>query len=204
MLTKPQLRELYGTPSERSLRKSIGELEAQSKFFISRSPLLFIASYSETGDCDCSPRGGPPGFVQVLSNSQIAIPDFRGNNRLDSLENIIDTGRIGCVFLVPGISETLRINGSAAVCSSADVIEQFDCADLVKAYILVDIAQVYIHCGKSLIRSAVWEASSHVPTTEFPSLGTILNAHVGEYVMSEDHFEIAKIYSQTMTEQGAP
>jgi len=200
MLTKTQLRKLYKAPSERSLEKQMSALEEHSKLFISHSPLVVISTYGEAGHCDCSPRGGQPGFVRVLSDSQIAIPDFRGNNRLDNLENIIDTGQIGCVFLVPGVSETLRINGAASIHNDPNVISQFDGVDLVKTYIQVDIDDVYIHCGKSLIRSEIWDASTHVDTLDFPSFGTILNAHVGKTVLPESHDEIAKRYNESMND----
>ena len=201
MLTKAKLRELYRVPSERSLGKEIRKLEGHSRLFISRSPLIVISTHDGEGRCDCSPRGGLPGFVCILNDSQIAIPDFRGNNRLESLENIIQTGRIGCVFMVPGISETLRLNGSASIHSDSDIIDQFDCADVVRTFILVDVEEVYVHCGKSLIRSSVWDASTHVSPQDFPSLGTILNSHVGKAVMPESHAEVDAIYSQTMAEQ---
>ncbi|YCM44502.1 MSMEG_1061 family FMN-dependent PPOX-type flavoprotein [Verrucomicrobiaceae bacterium 227] len=196
MLTKAQLRELYQAPSERSQKKLLNELEEHGKLFISRSPLVVISTHSETGRCDCSPRGGQPGFVRILSDSQIAIPDFRGNNRLDSLENIVETGEIGCVFLVPGISETLRINGSASVHADPEIMGQFEDADSVRTYILVDIKEVYIHCGKALLRSEIWDASTHVNPLDFPSFGTIFNAHLGKAVLPESHEEIAELYTK--------
>jgi len=201
MLSKFQLQELYQAPSKRAQKKQLSALEEQSKAFISVSPLVFISTYGDDGRCDCSPRGGQAGFVRVLSDSQIVIPDFRGNNRLDSLENVIETGRIGCLFLVPGIPETLRVNGAASVGNSPSVIGDFDCEDSVKTYILVDVEEVYIHCGKSLIRSSAWDASTHVNKENFPSLGQILNAQLGETVMPESHAEIARGYEQTMTEE---
>ena len=201
MLTKTQLRELYRQPSERSQQKQISELEEQSKLFISNSPFMLVSTYGNDGRCDCSPRGGEAGFVRVLNGSQIAIPDFLGNNRLDSLENIIETQQIGCLFLIPGISETLRLNGTASVCNDPEIIEQFSVPDRVKTYILIDITEVYIHCGKSLIRSAIWDSSTQTNPKEFPSLGKFLNAHVGKTVMTESHSEIDVLYQQTMIEQ---
>lgn len=201
MISKAQLRELYNRPSETAQKKQLTKLEGKSQFFIASSPLVFISTYGDDQRCDCSPRGGEAGFVQVLSDSQLAIPDFRGNNRLDTLENIIETGRIGCLFSIPGISETLRINGTASIGMSPDIINGFSCPDSVKTYILVDIEEVYIHCGKALIRSSAWDASTHMNTRDFPSLGQILNAQLGGTVLPESHAEIARIYEETMTEQ---
>ena len=201
MLSQDQLRKLYKAPGEAAQKKQLAELEDKSRLFISSSPLVFISTYGADGRCDCSPRGGEVGFVKALSDSRIVIPDFRGNNRLDTLENVIETGRVGCLFLVPGISETLRVNGAASIGNDPDVISCFDCADSVKTYISVEIDEVYIHCGKALIRSSVWDASSQVKREDFPSLGEILNAQLGKTVMSESHSEVARIYEETMTEE---
>ena len=120
-----ELRDLYDKPKERSLKKVMATLDRHTKRFIGLSPFVLVATYGGSGCADCSPRGGRSGFVSVASDSRILLPDSKGNNRLDSLVNVIETGRIGLLFLVPGVDETLRVNGRAHITADPNLLALF-------------------------------------------------------------------------------
>ena len=123
--TIEELRKLYDHPSGRAEIKQLSQLEKHSKHFINTSPFAVISTVSEEGKMDTSPRGGSPGFIKVIDHKTLYIPDARGNNRLDSLTNIIQTGHIGLLFIIPGIGETLRVNGSAKISADIDKLNLF-------------------------------------------------------------------------------
>jgi PPOX class probable FMN-dependent enzyme len=165
------LRQLYPPPGGRAVKKRISLLEKHSKRFIELSPFLVIASTSRAGHMDASPRGGEPGFVKVLDDRTLAIPDSPGNNRLDTLENILETRQVGLIFFIPGVDETLRVNGGARLNDGDELRQQ--CADakrMPKVVIEVAVRELYLHCAKALMRSSLWSAPQH---TERP-IPTIL------------------------------
>jgi len=123
--SKEELRKLYGFPKGRAKNKQLGSLEKHSIKFIQCSPFVAISTHALTGSIDCSPRGGKPGFVKIPNEHCIIIPEAKGNNRLDSLVNIIETGNIGCLFLIPGVDETLRVNGSARISTETTHLSLF-------------------------------------------------------------------------------
>jgi PPOX class probable FMN-dependent enzyme len=124
-LTSPeQLRDFYDAPMQAAIRKDIGELDDMCNRLIAASPMLFVATHTDDGRADVSPRGGQPGFVTVLDNTHLAIPDATGNRRLDTLENIVASGRIGLIFLIPGRDTTLRVNGRAAVTGEPELLDR--------------------------------------------------------------------------------
>ena len=148
------LRRLYATPQPRAVRKQIGALDAHCRRFIALSPFVVLATGGEALDMDASPRGGPPGFVKVDANGALLIPDSPGNNRLDSLENIVATGRAGLLFLIPGFDETLRVNGRAVLSQHAvDIALCTDERRAPKLVIKVVVGAAYLHCAKALLRS---------------------------------------------------
>ena len=152
--SKCQLRKLYALPKSKAIEKESQVLDEHAISFIESSPFVVISTFDEKGKINISPRGGKRGFVSVLSGKCIIIPDAKGNNRIDSLLNIVETDKIGCLFLVPKLNETLRINGSAKV----SVKEQhlgldFGLPIAPKSCIEVTITEVFLHCSKSLIRS---------------------------------------------------
>jgi uncharacterized protein len=178
--SKEILRAQYGAPSERSLQKEMTRLDAHCRNFIALSPFLVIATSGTDGLGDCSPRGDAPGFVAVLDDATILIPDRLGNNRTDSLRNIIDNPGIGLLFLLPGVNETLRINGTARI--TTDVVLLAPLAAQGKAPrsgLLVAIKEVYLQCGKALIRSKLWDPAIQIERSSFPSLGKILADQIG-------------------------
>lgn len=174
--SEEQLREIYGYPKGRAKDKQLSCLERHSTNFIAHSPFVAISTYAKSGSVDCSPRGGNPGFVKIINDNCIILPDGKGNNRLDSLVNIIETGHIGCLFLIPGVDETLRINGLARVTTSPEYLNLFsDGRNRPKTCIEITIKEVFLHCAKALMRSELWTLKSHIVRSDFPTMGIIIN-----------------------------
>jgi len=154
--SKNQLRAFYAQPNDRAISKEVPSLDQNAINFIQASPLVIISTFDKTGKINVSPRGGKRGFVGVLRNNTFIIPDAKGNNRLDSLENIIDNGKIGCLFLAPDSQQTLRINGNASISVNEQHLAlDFGLARPPKTCIEVAITQVFMHCSMSLQRSNI-------------------------------------------------
>ncbi len=174
------LRSLYPPPGERAVRKQLAALDVHCRRFIALSPLLVISSTSAAGRMDASPRGGEPGFVTVADDNAVLIPDSPGNNRLDTLSNIIETGRAGLLFLVPGVDETLRINGTAELCDDPALLELARSERrLPKLVIRIGVEEAYLHCAKALMRSRLWASDSRVDRSVLPSMGRMINDQSG-------------------------
>lgn len=170
------LRELYGFPKGKAKDKLLHRLEKHSLKFLSLSPFLLISTHNRHGNVDCSPRGGLPGFVVALSDDCLLIPESKGNNRLDSLVNIIETGKVGCLFMIPGVDETLRINGEANISILPEHLSRFSSLNNPpKSCIEIKIKEVFLHCAKALMRSKLWEASSQIDRTLLPTMGRMIN-----------------------------
>lgn len=188
--SEQQLRELYGFATGRAKDKQLNELEQHSIHFIKLSPFALLSSYSESGGVDCSPRGGKPGFIHILDNQRILIPDAKGNNRLDSLVNIVETGKVGCLFLIPGVDETLRVNGTAKISVDEDHLALFsDERNPPKSCIEITIQEVFLHCAKALMRSELWNPETQIERSTLPSMGRMINDQLkveGE-VESQEH-----------------
>jgi uncharacterized protein len=178
--SKAELREHYGQPSERSLQKELTKLDAHCRNFIAHSPFLVIATFGTDGLGDCSPRGDAPGFVAVLDDNTILIPDRLGNNRTDSLRNIIDNPGIGLLFLLPGVNETLRVNGRARITTDDALLAPLAAQGKApRSGLLVEVKEAYLQCGKALIRSKLWDPTMQIERANFPSLGKILADQIG-------------------------
>ncbi|MEH6556319.1 MAG: MSMEG_1061 family FMN-dependent PPOX-type flavoprotein [Oceanicoccus sp.] len=174
--SEAQLREIYDYPKGRARDKQLSALEFHSINFIERSPFLTISTHEKSGLVDCSPRGGDPGFVKVINEKYIVIPDGKGNNRLDSLVNIIETGDIGCLFLIPGIDETLRVNGRARISTASEHLILFsNDRNPPKACIEITIKEVFLHCAKALMRSDLWSQKLQIDRSQFPTMGAMIN-----------------------------
>ncbi len=190
------LRELYAAPRERAVKKQLSALDVHCRRFIGLSPFVVVATAGAAGDMDASPRGGAPGFVKVADAHTLLIPDAPGNNRLDSLENIVATGHVGLLFLVPGVDETLRVNGRALLSrSSADIVR---CTDERRAPVLVmrvTVQQAYLHCAKALMRSALWSSQSRIDRSLLPTAGQMLIDHTGIVTPAETQEEMARRYA---------
>jgi PPOX class probable FMN-dependent enzyme len=175
-----QLRELYAQPRGRTLLKQLKEIEAHCRRFIELSPFVVVASGTAEGHYDASPRGGEPGFVKVADPTRLLIPDSPGNNRLDTLANILAAGKVGLLFLIPGVDETLRVNGSARLVNDAAAIAHFAGASRVpKLAIEVKVAEAYLHCAKALMRSKLWEPASRVERGVLPSMSEMIRDQTG-------------------------
>ena len=175
-----QLRAAYGTPNERAVKKQLSRLDKHCRDFIARSPFVVIASADPAGRCDASPKGDAPGFVRVIDDATLLIPDRLGNNRVDTLGNLVERPGIGVIFFVPGINETLRVNGRAKITTDPELLEPLAVnGKIPRSGILISAEEVYFHCGKALIRSDLWNPEKHVPRGEWPSLGRIIAEQIG-------------------------
>jgi PPOX class probable FMN-dependent enzyme len=180
LTTIEQLETLYGTPHERSLRKEIPCINEDYRAFIEFAPFVVLATAGPEG-LDCSPRGDAPGFVRIIDERTLAIPDRVGNNRLDSLRNIIVQPHLGLLFVVPGVGETLRVNGRGRIFDDAALLESFAVdGKLPRTVLLVDVDTVYFHCSKALARSKLWDPARHVERSRLPSAGAIHKRLNGE------------------------
>lgn len=171
-----QLEALYDKPLSRSLFKEIDHLSTHYRAFVEKAPFVVVATNGPEG-LDCSPRGDPPGFVHVVDEKTVLIPDRRGNNRLDTLRNLVADPRISLLFLIPGVNETLRINGRAGLVTDPELCASFTMQGKVpKCVIVVTVESVYFQCSKALLRSRLWDAEMHIPRSVLPSAGEILEA----------------------------
>jgi uncharacterized protein len=174
------LRALYAAPKERSVKKQLAALDGHCRSFIGLAPFLVLATHSGSGDMDASPRGGGPGFVKVPDEHTLLIPDAPGNNRLDSLENIVATGRAGLLFLVPGVDESLRVNGTALLSRApADLAVCTDERRTPTLVIRVRVHEAYLHCAKALMRSGLWREGSRIERSRLPTMGQMLHDQTG-------------------------
>src|SRR4051812_16906221 len=165
------LREIYREPRGGPLDKEHPSITDHDRSFIAHAPFVVISTADAEGRCDGSPKGGPPGFVTVLDDGTVAIPDLSGNNRLDSIQNIVHNPGIALLFMIPGIDETLRVNGTASLSTDPAVLD----ACVVKGArpkvaILVEPDAVYIHCAKALRRGSVWQPEAWPDTADMPTI----------------------------------
>jgi PPOX class probable FMN-dependent enzyme len=175
-----ELREIFGWPGERSANKEIDRLDHHCRTIIGKSPLILLGTSNASGRCDVSPKGDYPGFVRVLNDKTLAIPDLPGNNRLDTLSNLLANPQVGLIFLIPGINDVLRVNGKVRLVRDAALLESLAYqGKLPKLAIVVDVQEVFIHCTKALVRSKLWLDEYRVDRNELPSLAEILRDHAG-------------------------
>ena len=197
--TLQDLRALYAPARERSVKKQMPSLDVHATRFIGLSPLVVVASAgvdAAGGLLDASPRGGAPGFAKVLDAHTLLIPDAPGNNRLDTLENIVATGHIGLLFLLPGVDETLRINGTAVL--STDPADIALCADdkrTPKLVIRVTVQAAYLHCAKALMRSRLWSPDVQVSRDVMPSMGEMMKDQIGGDIPCETQEQMLARYA---------
>jgi hypothetical protein len=173
--SEAHLRDIYRMPGDVVVQKVLGRLDRHARTFIEAAPFVLVATASPDGTADVSPKGGAAGFVAVLDDQRLAIPDLSGNNLLDSITNIVNGSGIGLLFVVPGVDETLRVNGRACVTTDPSVLDA--CAVKGKrpnAAIGVTVTQQYMHCAKAFRRSGLWNAQTWPDRASLPSLGCIL------------------------------
>jgi uncharacterized protein len=173
-----QLREFYDAPMEPALRKDIAHIDELCRRLIAASPMLFVATFAADGRSDVSPRGGHPGFVTVLDDQHLAIPDATGNRRLDTLENIVASGRVALIFVIPGRDTTLRVNGRAVVTGAPELLERLTpVGKPPKTAIVVEAEEVYTHCPKAFVRSKLWDPDTWPDPADLPSSAEVSLAH---------------------------
>ena len=198
MIDDPQrLRALYPAPGERALRKQMSALDAHALRYIELSPFVVLATSDAAGRQDASPRGGAPGFVRATAQ-QLCIPDAPGNHRLDSLGNIVDTGRIGLLFLIPGVDETLRVNGRARLSDDAERLAPFAADTRVRLVIEVDVEEAYLHCAKALMRSKLWSDGARVERSVLPTMGQMISDQTGLVTPVESQAQMVARYAKDL------
>lgn len=169
------LRALYKAPGKLSLMKELDHLDRHCRRFIELSPFLCLATSGKDGRVDNSPRGDGPGFVQVLDEKTLLIPDRPGNNRLDSLGNVTHRPEVGLLFFIPGFTETLRVNGRASLSTAPDLLARFGVDGRPpRLVMIVTVHEAYLQCSKALIRSRLWEDDAKVDRASLPTLGKMI------------------------------
>ncbi|MCZ6842316.1 MAG: pyridoxamine 5'-phosphate oxidase family protein [SAR324 cluster bacterium] len=177
---KQELREFYGEPSQRAKYKQLDKLDVHCRNFIAHSPFLVLSSAGADGSADASPKGDAPGFVVVLDDQTLLIPDRLGNNRVDSFQNVLENPHVGLLFFVPGMNETLRVNGRASLTTDAALLEPLAVQGKApKAGLLVKVDEAFLHCAKALIRSNLWAPATQIDRKSFPSMGKMLADQIG-------------------------
>ena len=194
--TLDALRGLYAPPQERAVKKQIGTLDRHCRDFIALSPFVLLATGNARHELDASPRGGEPGFVKVTPEGDLLLPDAPGNNRLDSFENIVDTGKVGLLFLIPGFDETLRVNGNATLSTApADIAACTSERRAPKLVVRVRVSAAYLHCAKAFLRARLWQASAQVDRQAMPTAGRIIGDQTGLHVAPETREEMERRYA---------
>jgi PPOX class probable FMN-dependent enzyme len=185
--TLDQLMALYEAPSDISIAKEIDHITDHYRAFIAAAPFFALATGGSEG-LDCSPRGDAPGFVRVADRKTLMVPDRRGNNRIDSLRNIMSDPRVALLFLIPGIGETIRVIGRAALSVDPDLLASF----LVNGkppccVIVITVERVFYQCTKAIVRSKLWDAARHVDRASLPTTGAILAALTAGRLGGDEH-----------------
>lgn len=186
--TEAELRALIGEPAALTCAKISDRLNAMTRLFVERSPFVCIATSDPSGNCDLSPRGDPVGFVRILDERTLLIPERPGNRLADSLRNMLANPHVGLLFLVPGVTDTFRVNGRATITVDAELLAP--CAvegKVPQLGILVDIAEAYTQCSKAFLRSRLWDPRLHVDPASMPTGGQVHRAIQGEQFDAEEY-----------------
>ena len=200
--TETRLREIYGPPIPRSAAKVIDHVDGHCRAFIAASPFVLVAT-SDGARLDVSPKGDRPGFVVVEDDRHLLIPDWPGNSRIDGMRNILAHPRIGLIFLIPTVRETLRVNGSATIHDGPELLEQ--CAHrgrLPLTVIRVAVEEVFLHCAKALLRSKLWQPETWPEARPVPSMGEMIHDHSGQEVPVESDTDMTARYAKAMAAEG--
>ena len=195
-----ELRDLYKPPAPRAVQKVLDHLDVHCRNFIALSPLCVLSSAGANGQADASPRGDPPGFVQVLDEKTLLLPDRPGNNQVDSLQNIVQNPGVGLLFFVPGMNETLRVKGKAEIVSDKEVLEPMKMKRRAPlSGLRITVEEAFLHCGRALIRSRIWDPEVQIDRSEYPTYGQVLadqiaGADAKEIDDSEDEANRERLY----------
>lgn len=181
------LRDLFPPTHELAAKKCLTRLDRHAREFIERAPFLCLGTQNADGKADVSPRGDPPGFVRIIDQETLAVPDRPGNNRLDSLVNIVSNPSVGLLFLIPGFDDTLRVNGQARLVVDPELLKAMSISGRSpKVAIVVKITSVFMHCAKAFRRSHLWDPERFQNRDDMPSLMKIINDQINETPVSED------------------
>ncbi|AIQ73875.1 MULTISPECIES: pyridoxamine 5'-phosphate oxidase family protein [Paenibacillus] len=176
--SEEELRSLFGYPSELVNNKTITFIDHHCRDYISKSPMLFMATSGSSGACDVSPRGDAEGFVHVLDDKHLVIPERPGNRRFDSLRNILENPKVGLIFIIPGLEETLRINGHASIVKDEEILKPMEAHGKVPVIgIGVEVEECYMHCAKAFKRSHLWDDDYWLAKEVLPNPSKILAQH---------------------------
>ena len=194
--TQDALRQCYAQPMERAVKKEIPALDVHCRRFIALSPFVLLATGSADHQLDASPRGGAPGFVHVVDDHTLLLPDAPGNNRLDSFENVVATGQVGLLFLIPGVDETLRVNGRAVLSTApSDIAACTTEKRAPKLVVRVTVQAAYLHCAKAFMRSRLWDPAARVARSVLPTAGQMIGDQTGLHVAPETQEAMALRYA---------
>ena len=195
-----ELRSAYRQPNERAQQKVLDHLDSHCRDFIALSPFCIISSFGADGVVDTSPRGDPPGFVATPDKRTLLIPDRPGNNQVDSLQNVIVNPQVGLLFIVPGMNETLRVSGKAEIVTDTEVLSPLSVQERPPLSALrVSVEEAFLHCGRSLIRSRLWDPEAQIDRSCYPTYGQVLadqirGADAREIDASEDEANRERLY----------
>lgn len=174
------LRSIYRPARGTPIDKVIHHLDEHCVDFLAKSAFFVLSTADADGVCDGSPKGGRPGFVEALDESRVAWGDYSGNNRLDSFENLVANNSVGLLFMIPGLDETLRINGTADLCTESSLCERFAInGSPARVVVVVTVAEAYVHCAKAIRRASLWDTSSWAGEDQLPSAAQIVRDHAG-------------------------
>ena len=180
--SREQLRTVYKQPGEGAVKKVLPQLDQHCIAFVARCPFCVLSTSGADGRLDASPKGGDPGFLIVQDASTLLLPDWPGNNRLDSLENILENPQVGMMLLVPGMDETLRINGRAVLSTDPDLLATLAIKGKSPISVLViTVEEAYLHCARAVWRADLWNADKHIDRSELPTMGQMLQDQVAGY-----------------------
>ncbi|EJF09185.1 MULTISPECIES: pyridoxamine 5'-phosphate oxidase family protein [Pontibacter] len=188
--TVEDLQALLGTPSDLVNNKSIDYLDSHCRDFISKASMLFVSTSDAAGNCDVSPRGDAAGFVLALDEKRLVIPERPGNKRCDTLRNILENPKVGLIFIIPGLEETLRVNGKACIIKDEIILTQLAAQGKVPVVgIGVEVEECYIHCAKAFKRSSLWQPEQWPAQETLPRPAAILADHIKKPDYSEEHIK---------------
>lgn len=194
-----ELEALYGEASERATLKELKKFDKHCRDFIALTPFVIIGSCRADGTQDVSPRGESPGFIKVLDDTTLAMPDRPGNRRIDTLRNIVRNPDVALIFMIPGFNDTLRINGTAKISTDPDLCNQFiERGKPPKTVVLITLKAAFLHCAKALMRSALWNPDNHIPRSTLPTFNEMLLDHTGGDIKLESEEDMLKRYNKEL------
>lgn len=204
--TLEQLRGLYAAPGERALRKQMDRIDVHAARFIALSPFCVVASGGVHGALlDASPRGGAPGFAKLAGDRTLLLPDSGGNNRLDTLENLLADPRVALIFLVPNVEETLRVNGRARLRDEAEFVDRFaEERQRPRLVIEVQVEEVYLHCAKAFMRSQLWKPGTWPERSALPSMNQMIHDQIGADAPTETQEQMLSRYREQLAHEAQP